>query len=86
MRSLRAMARYGFPEDLVQLQRDWLRTHEALARCSPAVGTTALRRRLIVESCRVARHPFWSETGRSPAMWGELRRAARAEDGRWDAA
>ncbi|MEJ8662282.1 hypothetical protein [Streptomyces sp. MS1.AVA.4] len=75
------MARNGFPDDLVRTQRDWLRTYEALARCSPGVGTTALRRRLIVESCRIARHPFWTEAGRSPAMWGELRRTARADDG-----
>ncbi|MEU6702128.1 hypothetical protein [Streptomyces wuyuanensis] len=77
------MARNGFPDDLVQIQRDWLRTYEALARCSPGVGTTVLRRRLIVESCRIARHPFWAESGRSPAMWGELRRIARAHDDGW---
>ncbi|WP_405889535.1 hypothetical protein OG427_03060 [Streptomyces sp. NBC_00133] len=71
------MARNGFPDDLVQMQSDWIRTYEELARRSPAAGTTALRRRLILLSCRLAGHPFWTEVGRSPT-WAELRHQARA--------
>ena len=29
------MARNGFPDDLVQMQSDWIRTYEELARRSP---------------------------------------------------
>jgi hypothetical protein len=72
------MARNGFPDDLVQMQSDWIRTYEELARRSPAAGTTALRRRLILLSCRLAGHPFWTEAGRSPTALAELRHYTRA--------
>ena len=72
------MARNGFPDDLVQMQSDWLRTYEELARRSPAAGTTALRRRLILLSCRLAGHRFWTEAGRSPTARVKLRHHARA--------
>lgn len=72
------MARNGFPEDLVQVQCDWIRTYEELAHRSPVASTTALRRRLILLSCRLAGHPFWTEAGRSPAARVELRHHARA--------
>ncbi|MFD4139204.1 hypothetical protein [Streptomyces sp. NPDC058572] len=71
------MARTGFPDDLVQMQSDWIRTYEELAGLSPAAGTTALRRRLILLSCRLAGHPFWSEPGRSSTARAELRHRAR---------
>lgn len=71
------MARTDFPDDLVQMQNDWIRTYEELARRSPAAGETVLRRRLILLSCRLANHPFWARAGRSPATWGELRHHAR---------
>ncbi|MGW2863239.1 hypothetical protein [Streptomyces sp. NPDC001205] len=64
-----------FPHDLVQLQRDWNRTYEALA-CAPF--RTVLRRRLRVLSCRIAGHPYWSRAGRSSAARTELGRQARA--------
>jgi hypothetical protein len=72
------MARNGFPDDLVQMQSDWIRTYEELARRSPVASNTALRRRLILLSCRLASHPFWTEAGRSPAALAELRHHARA--------
>ncbi|NUL02915.1 hypothetical protein HRW07_06595 [Streptomyces lunaelactis] len=75
------MARNGFPDDLVQIQRAWIRTYEELARRPPMASTTALRRRLILLSCRLAAHPFWTEAGRSPAARVELRHHARAR--RW---
>ncbi|MFJ2630010.1 hypothetical protein ACIO6T_43525 [Streptomyces sp. NPDC087532] len=79
------MARNDFPDDLVQIQRDWIRTYEELACRSPATSTTALRRRLILLSCRLAGHRFWTEAGRSPTTWGELRHYARGR-GRTEAA
>ncbi|MFD9220462.1 hypothetical protein ACFWDI_10725 [Streptomyces sp. NPDC060064] len=72
------MARNGFPDDLVQMQRDWIRTYEELAQCSPVASTTALRRRLTLLSCRLAGHPFWTEAGGSPAARVQLRHHARA--------
>ncbi|WP_326655641.1 hypothetical protein [Streptomyces sp. NBC_01750] len=72
------MARNSFPDDLVQVQRDWIRTYEELAHRSPVADTTALRRRLILLSCSLAGHPFWTEAGRPPAARVELRHHARA--------
>jgi hypothetical protein len=60
------------------MQCDWIRTYEELARRSRVASTTALRRRLILLSCRLAGHPFWTEAGRSPAAGVELRHDARA--------
>lgn len=72
------MTSIRFPDDLLSLQTAWLRTYDQLTQCSAAVGTTALRRRLIVLSGRIAAHTFWSAQGRSPATHVELRRQARA--------
>ncbi|MFF3699451.1 hypothetical protein [Streptomyces sp. NPDC002221] len=67
-----------FPPDLVQTQRAWTRTYEALARTP---FRTALRRRLQQLSCRIATHPYWDAgTGRSAAARTELRRQARTEE------
>ncbi|MGW2865534.1 hypothetical protein [Streptomyces sp. NPDC001205] len=67
-----------FPPDLVQTQREWTRTYEALARTP---FRTVLRRRLQLLSCRIATHPYWDAgTGRSAAGRTELRRHARAEE------
>ncbi|MEU3501690.1 hypothetical protein ABZ726_13245 [Streptomyces hundungensis] len=67
-----------FPLDLVQAQREWTRTYEALARTP---FRTVLRRRLQLLSCRIAAHPYWEAgTGRSTAARTELRRQARAEE------
>ncbi|KIF01850.1 hypothetical protein PL81_33285 [Streptomyces sp. RSD-27] len=70
-----------FPDDLVELQAAWLSTYAALARRPAHAGTTALRRRLIGLSCRIAAHPYWTVPGRSRAALVELRRQARAR--RW---
>ncbi|MET8243090.1 hypothetical protein ABZV31_00840 [Streptomyces sp. NPDC005202] len=43
------MARHTFPSDLIETQRDWDRTYEALARRNP-VRTAVLRRRLLALS------------------------------------
>ncbi|MFI6470578.1 MULTISPECIES: hypothetical protein [unclassified Streptomyces] len=70
------MAQTPFPRDLVQAQRDWNHTYEALAH-SPF--RTVLRRRLQLLSSRIARHPYWgTASGRLPAAHVELRRQARA--------
>ncbi|MFF4347882.1 hypothetical protein [Streptomyces sp. NPDC001530] len=74
------MAHTTFPPDLIETQRDWIRTYEALAR--RPLHTAALRRRLQELSSRLASHPFWDTgVGRSPAARVELRRQARAEEG-----
>ncbi|MFC9431666.1 hypothetical protein [Streptomyces sp. NPDC056987] len=70
------MASPTFPEDLLQAQREWNRTYEALAASCP--GTTVLRRRLLRLSDVIAHHPFLAGgPGRSSALRCELRRAAR---------
>ncbi|MFE4874330.1 hypothetical protein [Streptomyces sp. NPDC056682] len=67
-----------FPPDLVQAQREWIRTYEALA-VQPF--RTVLRRRLQLLSSRIAGHPYWNAgTGRSLAARTELRRQARAAE------
>lgn len=68
-----------FPPDLIQTQREWIRTYEALAR--RPLHTTALRRRLQELSSQLASHPFWdTKAGRASAARVELRRQARAEE------
>ncbi|MFB7176852.1 hypothetical protein ACFCYI_03975 [Streptomyces sp. NPDC056257] len=49
-----------FPDDLLDLQAAWLRAYTDLARQPARAGTTALRRRLIMLSCRIEAHPFWA--------------------------
>ncbi|MFD4587285.1 hypothetical protein ACFWOY_14400 [Streptomyces sp. NPDC058423] len=70
------MARYHFPDDLLRLQADWIRTYEGLAQQSPLASTTTLRRSLIALSCRLAEHQFWDGPG-GTAERASLRRAAR---------
>ncbi|MFI5831426.1 hypothetical protein ACIA6C_29930 [Streptomyces sp. NPDC051578] len=69
---------FRFPDDLLALQRAWLRTYTDLAEAPPASGLTALRRRLIALSGRLYTHSYWT----APAGWRaggvELRRAARS--------
>lgn len=67
----------SFPDDLVGLQADWLRTYRALAGRPATAGTTVLRRRLIALSCAIHVHPYWSRPARAGGP-AELRRAAGA--------
>ncbi|MEU9177130.1 hypothetical protein AB0C90_09805 [Streptomyces sp. NPDC048550] len=71
----------SFPDDLVSLQAEWLRTYRELARQPATAGTTTLRRRLIALSRAIAAHPYWSCPARTAGGPVELRRAARAR--RW---
>ncbi|MFD3546072.1 hypothetical protein ACFWUW_10715 [Streptomyces sp. NPDC058655] len=71
------MESFRFPDDLVALQAAWLRTYEALARTQAGAGTAALRRHLIVLSCQLYGHPYWTAPGRSRAGRAELCRQAR---------
>ncbi|MFB9576161.1 hypothetical protein [Streptomyces yanii] len=66
-----------FPHELVQAQRDWKSTYQALA--APCLrNRTVLRRRLLHLSARIQWHPFWTaDPGRSAAARVELRRQAR---------
>ncbi|WP_327363732.1 hypothetical protein [Streptomyces sp. NBC_01296] len=68
----------SFPDDLVSLQAEWLRTYRELARRPATAGTTTLRRRLIALSRAIAAHPYWSRPARTAGGPVELRRAARA--------
>ncbi|MBT2406585.1 MULTISPECIES: hypothetical protein [unclassified Streptomyces] len=72
------MASTSFPDDLVELQAQWLRTYRHLARQPAAESATALRRRLIALSCRISAHPYWACPGSSAADRVELRRLTRA--------
>nr|WP_043267132.1 hypothetical protein [Streptomyces sp. CT34] len=72
------MAIASYPADLLQAQRDWRRTYEALSVLPPTAGTTALRRRLLLLSSRIVWHQHWSVRRSSPAARVELRRQARA--------
>ncbi|MFE2140808.1 hypothetical protein ACFXA3_03490 [Streptomyces sp. NPDC059456] len=67
----------AFPDDLVGLQADWLRTYRELARLPESAGNTGLRRRLIGLSRAIAAHPYWSRPVRAAGGPAELRRAAR---------
>ncbi|MFF3859773.1 hypothetical protein [Streptomyces sp. NPDC002209] len=68
----------SFPDDLVTLQADWLRTYRELAGRPAAASTTTLRRRLITLSCAISAHPYWSRPARTAGGPVELRRVARA--------
>ncbi|MGW7329275.1 hypothetical protein ACWGIU_11930 [Streptomyces sp. NPDC054840] len=78
------MESFHFPEDLIALQATWLDTYTALAKVPAGAGTTPLRRRLIMLSCRLHTHPYWTAHGGSRGTWTELRRQARAR--RWTTA
>ncbi|MFI0742422.1 hypothetical protein ACH4PU_30750 [Streptomyces sp. NPDC021100] len=70
-----------FPHDLVQAQRDWITTYQALAATPRSNATTALRRRMLRLSVRIFCHPYWSAgPGRSSAGQVELRRQARSAE------
>ncbi|MFG2632252.1 hypothetical protein [Streptomyces sp. NPDC048473] len=66
-----------FPDDLVQAQRAWDATYDALAARRPC-DTTALRRRLLRLSVRLWWHPYWETAPSVPAARSELRELARA--------
>ncbi|MER7467059.1 hypothetical protein [Streptomyces sp. NPDC097981] len=72
----------SFPDDLIGLQADWLRTYRELAGRPATGGTTMLRRRLIALSCAISVHPYWSRPGRAAGGPVELRRRARARAAR----
>ncbi|MFG2234849.1 hypothetical protein ACGFNX_33490 [Streptomyces sp. NPDC048723] len=78
------MEQFRFPDDLVALQVSWLDTYTALAKTPAGAGTTALRRRLVILSCRLHSHPYWTTPDRSRGTWAELRRQAHARG--WAAA
>jgi hypothetical protein len=74
------MARSTFPDDLVQVQREWDRVYRALA-VPRRYGTAELRRRLLQLSARIFTDPAWGP-GRPSTGWAELRHRARVEDGK----
>ncbi|MET7286733.1 hypothetical protein [Streptomyces sp. NPDC005573] len=76
----------SFPHDLIQLQRDWNHTYEALSAPRPR-DRTMLRRRLHRLSVRLLQHPYFASVpGGAPAARTELRRQARAAEPRERAA
>ncbi|AEY86887.1 hypothetical protein SHJG_1612 [Streptomyces hygroscopicus subsp. jinggangensis 5008] len=66
-----------FPDDLVRTHAAWNATHQALAAPRPG-NTAALRRRLLLLSVRLWRHPYWQRIPSVPAARSELRQPARA--------
>ncbi|WP_037634868.1 hypothetical protein [Streptomyces katrae] len=68
----------SFPDGLVSLQAEWLRTYRELARRPSTAGATPLPRRLIALSRAIAAHPYRSGPVRTAGGPVELRRAARA--------
>lgn len=68
----------AFPQDLVQAQRDWNATYQALA-ATRSQSHTALRRDLLRLSVRIRGHPFWGACPAGvPAARVRLREEARA--------
>ncbi|MEW2121792.1 hypothetical protein AB0945_43085 [Streptomyces sp. NPDC005474] len=65
-----------FPDDLVQTQHAFNATYAALTAPHPR-DTTALRRRLLRLSVRLAWHPYWNTALSVPAARTELRQLAR---------
>ncbi|WP_404782313.1 LexA family protein [Streptomyces pristinaespiralis] len=74
------MARSTFPDDLMQVQREWDRVYRALAAPRP-YGTTELRRRLLLLSARIFTDPCWG-AHRPTTGWAELRHQARRREGK----
>ncbi|WP_328834766.1 hypothetical protein [Streptomyces europaeiscabiei] len=66
-----------FPDDLVRTQYAWNTTYDALATPRPR-DTAALRRRLLLLSVRLWRHPYWETTPSVPTARFELRQLTRA--------
>ncbi|MEU1895678.1 hypothetical protein [Streptomyces pristinaespiralis] len=74
------MARSTFPDDLMQVQREWDLVYRALAAPQP-YGTTELRQRLLLLSTRIFTDPHLGTT-RPSAGWAELRHQARRREGK----
>jgi hypothetical protein len=74
------MARSTFPDDLMQVQREWDRVYRALAAPRP-YGTAELRRRLLQLSARIFTDPCWG-AHRPTTGWAELRHQARRREGK----
>ncbi|MFD7096404.1 hypothetical protein [Streptomyces xanthophaeus] len=66
---------FRFPDDLISLKRQEIRTYNQLA-LRPTTGAAELRRELIRLSCLISSHPYWAERGWSTAGRIELFRAA----------
>ncbi|MGN9790446.1 hypothetical protein ACTMTU_04985 [Streptomyces sp. OZ13] len=74
------MARPTFPDDLMQVQREWDRVYRALAEPRPH-GAAELRRRLLQLSARIFTDPHLG-TNRPSTGWAELRHQARRREGK----
>ncbi|MFD4860679.1 hypothetical protein [Streptomyces atratus] len=64
---------------MVQTQRAWDATYDALAAPRPR-DTTALRRRLLRLSVRLWWHPYWETVPSVPVARSELRQLARSRE------
>ncbi|MET9700502.1 hypothetical protein ABZY31_26790 [Streptomyces sp. NPDC006529] len=69
---------HAFPEDLVRLQQDWIRTYNRLAH-RPATGAAELRAELFALTLRIDSHGHWRTTGWS--RLGRLRLWKAAQEG-----
>ncbi|MFD6418674.1 hypothetical protein [Streptomyces sp. NPDC060194] len=68
-----------FPDDLVRTQHAWNATYAALAAPRPR-DTTTLRRRLLLLSGRLWRHPYWATVPSVPTARCDLRQLVRRDE------
>ncbi|WP_331742802.1 hypothetical protein OG239_42445 (plasmid) [Streptomyces sp. NBC_00868] len=74
------MAQNRFPEDLIQLKQQQIRTFNRLA-LGPATGAAELRSELTRLSCLIASHPHWQSESPSGRARSELHHQAVAAPG-----
>lgn len=72
------MADYDFPDDLVQLQRDWFAAEKAWEEADPGEPATAAYRRVHELTLKLHRHPFMQDAENHDAARTALRKAAQS--------
>lgn len=75
------MAENCFPEDLIQLRVEWIRTYNRLSTPPPPPDPAELDRRLLELAFRIRTHPYWREHPGTRAARAALYRAAVSAPG-----
>ncbi|EFL19925.1 hypothetical protein [Streptomyces sp. C] len=70
------MAENCFPEDLIQLRAEWVRTYNRLATPPPPPDPAEFDRRLLQLSFRIRAHPYWRDHPPTRTARAALHRAA----------